>query len=134
MFTDEISSATRPNLTVLIVEDEALIAMDIEMMVEEHGYDVLGPASSVDKALKLLETNRPDVGLLDANLNGETIVPVAQRLKALNIPFVLISAYESFDFLESEALTDVENIGKPFNEYGLLTGLKRAFDHGNSAR
>ncbi len=132
MFIDKISSASRPNLTVLVVEDEALIAMDIEMMIEEHGYDVLGPANSVDRALKLLEKTRPDVGLLDANLNGETIVPVARRLRSLNIPFALISAYESLDFLESADLTDVENIGKPFNEYRLLTGLKRAFEHGNT--
>lgn len=126
MFINEISLAPRPNLTVLIVEDEALIALDIEMMVEDHGYGVLGPVSSVDKALKLLETQKPDVGLLDANLNGETIAPVARRLRDLQVPFVLISAYDNVDFLESDALTDVENIGKPFNEYGLLSGLHRA--------
>lgn len=126
MFTNEISSAPRPNLTVLIVEDEALIALDIEMMVEDNGYGVLGPVSSVDKAMKLLETHKPDVGLLDANLNGETIAPVARRLRDLKVPFLLISAYDNVDFLESDALTNVENIGKPFNEDGLLSGLHRA--------
>ncbi len=126
MFIHEISSAPRPNLTVLIVEDEALIALDIEMMVEDNGYGVLGPVSSVDKAMKLLENHKPDVGLLDANLNGETIAPVARRLRDLKVPFLLISAYDNVDFLESDALTNVENIGKPFNEDGLLSSLHRA--------
>lgn len=128
MFINESSMAPRRNLTVLIVEDEALIALDIEMIVEDHGYGVLGPVSSVDKALKLLESHRPDVGLLDVNLNGETITPVARRLRDLNVPFVLISAYNNVEFLESDALANVENIGKPFNEYGLLSGLHRAVD------
>ena len=54
--------------TVLVVEDEALIALDLQALLEHAGYRVLGPANSPAVAFNLLEANQPDVALLDINL------------------------------------------------------------------
>jgi DNA-binding NarL/FixJ family response regulator len=55
---------------ILIVEDQAIIALDLESAVEESNGQVIGPASTVREALKLLHTNRVDAAILDANLPG----------------------------------------------------------------
>ena len=74
-------------LVVLVVEDEFLIAMDLEAMLRDHGWRVLGPAATVAEALHLLEDGEmPDVALLDVNLRGETVVPVAEVLRERGEP------------------------------------------------
>ena len=80
---------------VLVVEDEFLIAMDLELLLRRHGWRVLGPAATVAEALRLLADERPDVALLDLNLQGELVTPVAEELRAQDVPFVLASAYDS---------------------------------------
>src|SRR5215212_8822543 len=67
---------------VLVVEDEFLIAMDLELLLRRHGWRVLGPAATVAEALRLLADERPDVALLDLNLRGELATPVAEELRA----------------------------------------------------
>ncbi|MGN7871534.1 hypothetical protein [Paracoccus sp. 22332] len=52
-------------ISVLIVEDEMMIALDVQMMLEDNGYAVLGPVGSVEGALRLLDDTRPDVAVLD---------------------------------------------------------------------
>ena len=74
---------------VLVVEDELLLAMDLELTLEQHGYRVLGPAGTVAEALRLLEGETPQVALLDLNLKGEMATPVAGRLRAMGVPFML---------------------------------------------
>ena len=112
--------------SVLIVEDEMLIALDIQMMLEDNGFQVVGPAGSVDSALRLLDDIRPDVAVLDGNLRGRPVVPVAQRLRSLQIPFVLSSAYDLFTFDGSEVLAGAENVQKPISEGRLIAALQRA--------
>jgi CheY-like chemotaxis protein len=110
----------------LIVEDEFLIAMDLELLLERQGWRVLGPAATVAEALRLLEQGEaPDVALLDVNLCGELVTPVAAALRAHGVPFVLASAYERVDLLEP-ALAGVPNVGKLTDERHLLAALARA--------
>ena len=78
---------------VLVVEDEFLIAMHLELLLQQHGWRVLGPAATVAEALRLLSGQTPDVALLDLNLRGELATPVAEELQARGVPFVLVSAY-----------------------------------------
>ena len=90
---------------VLVVEDEALIALHLEFILKRHGWRVLGPAASVAQALRLLDENElPDVAVLDVNLQGEPVVPVAS------------------------ALASVPNVGKPIDERRLLTALAQAVE------
>jgi CheY-like chemotaxis protein len=67
---------------VLVVEDQFLIAMDLQHLLEQHGWRVLGPALAVEEALRLLDGETPDVALLDVNLRGATVIPVAEALRA----------------------------------------------------
>jgi len=81
---------------ILIVEDEWLIATDLADTVEAAGYTVLGPAHNVTTALELLETSpRIDGGLLDVNIRGESVYPVAEALERARIPFAFLSGYAS---------------------------------------
>ena len=113
---------------VLVVEDEFLIATDLEHMLGRHGWRVLGPAATAARALRLLDGDgeTPDVALLDANLGGGgTAAPVAARLRALGVPFVLASAYDG-DRLAALGLAGAPNVGKPADARRLLAALARA--------
>jgi DNA-binding response OmpR family regulator len=111
---------------VLVVEDEPLIAMDLEILLQSNGWRVLGPAATVDQALRLLEGGEiPDVALLDANLGGEMVTPVVEQLRAQGIPFVLASAYDG-PHLAALGLGGAPQVGKPFHPRRLLTALANA--------
>jgi two-component system, response regulator PdtaR len=110
---------------VLVVEDEFLIAMDLELLLQEHGWRVLGPAATVDQALRLLASERPDVALLDINLRGELVTPVAEQLRARGVPFVVVSAYPSPGRMAA-ALAGAPAVGKPIDERRLLAALLQA--------
>jgi CheY-like chemotaxis protein len=82
---------------VLVVEDEALLAMMIEDGLLGAGAEVVGPVGSVGEALRLIERAASRGGLaaavLDLNLNGEMVAPVADRLAVLGVPFVFATGY-----------------------------------------
>jgi DNA-binding response OmpR family regulator len=109
----------------LVVEDEFLLALDLKLVLGQHGWRVLGPATTVAEALRLLAGETPDVALLDVNLRGEMVTPVAKALRALSVPFVLASAYDSVR-LPAEVLATALNVGKPTSERRLLAALAQA--------
>ena len=80
---------------VLLVEDEALIALDTADALTEGGYVVAGIADRVASALALAETEDLDAAVLDVNLAGEQVWPVAAVLADRGIPFVLLSGLSS---------------------------------------
>lgn len=87
------TTSTEPRGGWLIVEDESLVAMLIEEALTEIGLTTLGPATRVSKAIQLIEAHPPQGAVLDVNLAGEKVYPVADRLVALGIPFVFITGY-----------------------------------------
>jgi two-component sensor histidine kinase len=77
---------------VLIVEDAVLLALELETGLSEAGAEIVGPAYELEEAMALLD--RPiDAAVLDANLNGRSVTPVAEALKARNVPFVFATGY-----------------------------------------
>ena len=64
---------------VLVVEDEFLVALDIAQQITEAGFEVVGPANSVAKAIALIDELGCDVAVLDVNLGHETAEPIAHR-------------------------------------------------------
>lgn len=108
---------------VLIVEDEFLIALELTSTLQSAGYSVLGPASSVGAALKILQSERPNAAVLDVNLRGEWVTPVAEVLKAMAVPFVLASGYTPEDLNGHPVLQQAANIGKPSGSQRLLRGV-----------
>ena len=75
--------------SILVVEDETLIAMDLQGLLEDAGYRVLGPCGSVNDALGVLNTEAPDLALLDVNLGGESVFPVASALAQRNARIIV---------------------------------------------
>ena len=124
---DRAVSIAKPK-SVLIVEDEFLIAMEMEAILTGHGFLVVGPVATVDGALQLLERQRPDAAVLDMNLQGIAVTPVAITLREMNIPFVIASAYRRSDMPADGALRDAVNIGKPIEPAALLGILGRLID------
>ena len=80
-------------LRVLIVEDEMLVAMNIEDMLLERGHEVAGIAGRLEPALALARDGAFDVAMLDVNLAGDRSFPVADLLIARGIPFLFATGY-----------------------------------------
>jgi CheY-like chemotaxis protein len=107
---------------LLVVEDEYLIASDLAEWLESEGVQVMGPAPSVDEALGLLNTDAlPDGAVLDVNLGDEQVFPVAEALRAADVPFVLLSGYDPR--VIPEAYRDAPRCAKPLHRPALLRAL-----------
>ena len=105
---------------IMIVEDEMLVAMELESLLAEQGCAVIGPAPTADRALALLAEGLPDAAILDVNLNGQTATPVAAALRAQNVPFLLATGYSQS--LQAE-LKDTPRVDKPVNHERLVRAL-----------
>jgi len=114
---------------ILIVEDESVIAFDLELILCKARYEVCGIADSVHEALGLIEHSRPDMVLLDIQLKGSlTGIDLARNLTKSNIPFVYLSAYFHTEILELAKTTEAYGfLVKPFREEDLLIALDVAF-------
>jgi CheY-like chemotaxis protein len=98
---------------ILVVEDEYLIAMSLQDPLESAGSVVLGPVSSVDKAIETIDSEAHiDAAVLDVNLGGALSYAVADRLIARKIPFVFTSGYE--DKRLRNRYAQVKNCPKPY--------------------
>ena len=82
-------------LTVLVVEDQFLIADEMRRVIADLGGEVAGPAPNVAAAQALLEAGAPDVALLDINLDGEQVWQIAHRLRDLGVPVIFATGYEA---------------------------------------
>jgi CheY-like chemotaxis protein len=78
---------------IMIVEDEALVALALRESLDEMGFSVLGPFNRISEAMVALRNNRVDAAVLDVNLGGELIYPLADVLAADRVPFVFITGY-----------------------------------------
>jgi CheY-like chemotaxis protein len=109
--------------TVLIVEDYALIALEIEDAVRRNGGQVLGPVAQIPDGLALIETDGCDAALLDIRLaQGETVYAVAERLHAERVPFAFITAWDG----EIDArFAHAPLLRKPFGEAELDRCLRQ---------
>jgi DNA-binding response OmpR family regulator len=79
--------------TVLVVEDNTLIAMDLAAVLQEAGCTVIGPCSRIAKALEDMADKKIDVALLDVNLGGEKVFPLMDSLLAAGVPCLIVTGY-----------------------------------------
>ena len=105
---------------VLIVEDEAMISMLIEDMVLDFGCEIVGPAARLDHALTLALQAEIDIGLLDINVDGSVVFPVADVLRFRGIPFIFSTGYSGRDMQDGHRGRPV--LRKPFR-YDELVGI-----------
>ncbi|MDW4497947.1 response regulator [Sulfitobacter sp. D35] len=106
---------------VLVVDDEALLALDIEAILEQAGYEVVGPAANVASAMKLIDGGSIDAAILDLNLAQERSDDIADRLSELSVPFFFLTGYSAEHLPPSHAHREM--IRKPFRERQLLHKL-----------
>lgn len=114
-----------PNLAgmrILVVEDEAPIALQLEDMLTELGSAVVGPASRVRQALRLLEGQSVDAAVLDLNIAGELVYPVAEALEAKGLPYIFATGYGASDLAEPYRSRVV--LEKPFLRRDLLRAMQ----------
>jgi DNA-binding response OmpR family regulator len=76
---------------ILIVEDESLLAMELEELLQTAGYTIVGPFSDLARARQAAHREAIDLAVLDTNLNGEMVYPLADDLSARAIPFIFVT-------------------------------------------
>jgi CheY-like chemotaxis protein len=119
--------------SILVVEDEAIIAMMVEEMLIDLGASVVGPAQSIPVARKLIETATIDAAVLDVNIRSDRIDPIAELLRARRIPFVFATGYGA---AASSANRGELVLEKPYTSDRLAGALMHALggEHSDLAR
>ena len=110
---------------ILVVEDETLIAMMLEVMLEDLGCRV-DLASSVEKALEAIRTQALDGVLLDMNMHGHTTIAVAEELAGRSMPFLLVTGYGP-GLNDPPVIKAAPRLLKPFSEDNLARKMTEAF-------
>src|SRR6516165_8904702 len=98
--------------SVFLVEDEVMIRMMVADMLEELGYSIAAEAGDISEAIRLAQSTDFDLAILDVNVNGKVISPVADLIKARNCPFIFATGYGSSGL--PEEYRDRPSLQKPF--------------------
>ena len=114
---------------ILVCDDERLVAEDVADTLRSAGVTVIGPLTSLQEAQRWVEADRFDAAVLDINLDGELVWPVAKTLRDRGIPFLLASGY-SDTLATPEELADAPRIDKPLSGPRLLARLALILDGG----
>ncbi|KAA9006023.1 HWE histidine kinase domain-containing protein [Histidinibacterium aquaticum] len=109
--------------SILIVEDESVVAMDMAEMARDLGYSVFEIASSVDSGLAAVAERLPDIALLDVDLKGRSSLPIAERLRGLGVPVLLATGYD-LDNDAGHPASGFPRITKPISEAELAWHLE----------
>lgn len=115
------STPNLQGLRVLIVEDEMMVSMLIEDMLTDLGCIVVGPASRLDEAMELVGHAKIDCAVLDVNLGGQPIFPLADLLRAKGAPFAFATGYGDAGLRDVDRGAPV--LQKPFREGDLARVL-----------
>ncbi|MGV8930214.1 MAG: response regulator [Brevundimonas sp.] len=118
-------SAPLAGRRVLVVEDESLVAMLLETILEDMGCAPVGPASSVEDGLAIVADPEPlDAALLDVNVAGRQVFPVAEALKARGVPFIFSTGYGEGGL--PDEWRGHPTVQKPFTEAAIRDALMQA--------
>ncbi len=118
-------SQTLPGRRVLVVEDESLVAMLLETILEDMGVTPVGPAGTVEDGLAMAADPAPlDAALLDVNVAGRQVFPIAEALKARGVPFVFSTGYGEGGL--PDEWRGHPTVQKPFTESAIREALMRA--------
>ncbi len=108
---------------VLVVEDESLVAMLIEDMLSDMGYEVVAVAARIEQALETARVIGADLAILDLNLAGQRTDAVAEILRARGIPFMFATGYGAAGV--AQEWSHVPVVQKPFQEAELSRALAK---------
>ena len=138
--TGSVSSASPPSYDrnrpgearILVVEDESLLAMELEELLQSEGYSIVGPFSNLARATESALHETIDLALLDTNLNGEMVYPLADNLSARGIPFIFLTGYGASNL--PERFRAAPRMAKPYDPASLTRELSRRTSRGLSSR
>ena len=82
-----------PYRGILVIEDEPMLAMDVEASLSAAGFRVIGPVGPTAHALSRLHSQRPDLAILDPNLGGEMVFSLFDHLERAGTPFIILSGH-----------------------------------------
>ncbi len=123
----EVGDADIRGLRILIVEDSTLLSLELESALTESGAQVVGSAADVAEAMRLQALDF-DVAVLDANLNGQSVRPVATAMAARGRPFIFATGYGEAGAAPAGFSAPV--VRKPYNIRQISAALSRALDGG----
>jgi PAS domain S-box-containing protein len=109
---------------ILVVEDEALVALQLQNDLEQHGCHVVGPARSLKHGLLLAAQERLDAAFVDISLGRDTSAAIADQLLARDIPFVFATGYSETAMLP-EHLREIPKLSKPYGTKEICDALGR---------
>jgi CheY-like chemotaxis protein len=115
-------------LRILLIEDEAMIRMMVVDMLQELGHAIVAEAGSLDQALECAHSADFDLAILDVNLNGKVISPVAEVIASRGIPFIFATGYGSAGL--PEPFHDRPALPKPFAIEALAAAIDEALGLG----
>lgn len=115
-------------LKILVVEDDFIVAFDMQMMLEEQGARVLGPAATLMQARALVADETPHLAVLDVNLSGEFVFPLAEELLARGVPLVFATAYADDERLFPATARDIPRLAKPVLPSVLIGRLRKLLE------
>ena len=120
-----LSKSVKPSTRtrILVVEDEALLAMELEQVLEAAGYTIIGPCSNLKSAAEASRGEAINLALLDINLNGEMVYPLADELSEEGIPFILMTGYDTSSL--PERFRGAPRVSKPFDPAPLAEKIQR---------
>jgi len=111
-------------LRVLVVEDEFLLALLLEEELVSAGCSVVGPFSGLAQAMEAARRETFDLAILDINLNGEMVYPLADELSGSGVPFIFMSGYGLSNL--PERFRTAPRIAKPYDPAILVREMQRA--------
>ena len=120
----DTASGVFNGVTVLLVEDDFIVAFDMQTALEEQGARVLG-AASLDEARELLANDRPTIAVLDVNLNGDYVFPLVDDLRSREVPFLFATAYSDDERLFPQQVRSAPRLAKPVQPNVLIGQLQR---------
>ena len=124
-----MSEKTLQGSRILVVEDEYFLADDLSRTLAEAGAEVIGPAASIDDATALIaDAARIDAAVLDVNLRGDMVYPIADALRARGVPFAFATGYDQWAL--PERFSDAPRVEKPFKGYKVAAVLLPMVAHG----
>lgn len=111
---------------ILIVEDETIVSMLLEGMLLDLGHDIIGPVRTLSEALTAVRKVKPDLAIIDVNLQGICSFPVADILRKRNIPFIFVTGYGKAGI--EDKYTNTLVLQKPFDIVHLSDIIAKAFE------
>jgi DNA-binding response OmpR family regulator len=120
------SNTVNEPASILLLEDDLLLAMDMEDHLIESGYRIIGPFGRIVDALDAIPRNKLTGAIVDLNLHGELSFPVIEALQARSIPVIVCSGYAELPELKSR-LAGLPLLPKPWSPQKLSRAMAEAF-------